>query len=64
MLNILSRKVICYDKENPITVFKVLNNYTRGAKFFDCYRRAINSNINKNKYYQDKWIISTTRILT
>ena len=61
--NILSKKVYIYNKENPTEVFKEFNSNTEAAQYFKCHRRTIYRYIDKNKYYQDKWIISSTIIL-
>ena len=51
-----------YNKNNKITVFMEFNSYTEAAKFFNCNVSTISRNIDKNKLFRDKWILSTSLI--
>jgi group I intron endonuclease len=60
--NILSKKVYIYEKDNLTNLFKEFSSYTEAANFFECHRKTIYRYIDKNIYYKNKWIISSTLI--
>ena len=56
----LCKKVFVYDKDNRITILKEFNSYTEAGKFFNCNVSTISRNIDKNKIFQEKWILTSS----
>ena len=60
----LCKKVFVYDKDNKITIFKEFNSYTEAGKFFNYNVTTTSRNIDKNKIFQNKWVLSRTLIIS
>ncbi len=56
----IRKKVFVYDKDNRTTLFKEFESYSEAGKFFECNVATISRNINKDKLFKDKWILSSS----
>jgi len=54
------KKVFVYSKNDLTTVLMEFNSYTEAGKYFNCNGTTISRNINTNKVFRDKWVLSST----
>lgn len=57
-----SKKVFVYSKDNLTELLFEFSTYTEAGKYFNCNRKTISNYIDNDKIYQDKWVISSTRL--
>ena len=55
----LRKKVFVYNKDNRITILKEFNSYTEAGKFFNCNVSTISRNVDKDRIFQNKWILTS-----
>jgi group I intron endonuclease len=54
-----SAKEVYLYSNNPMVLSKKFRTYTEASLYLGCHRKTIYRNIDSNKLYLDKWIISS-----
>lgn len=58
----LGKKVYLYNKDNLSILIEEFVSRREAAKFFKCDKNTITNYIDTNKIYNDKWVISSTKL--
>jgi group I intron endonuclease len=58
-----AKEVYLYSNNNLTVLFKKFRTYTETGLYLNCHRKTIYRYIDSNILYQDKWIVSSKKIL-